>query len=314
MGRSAPARRGSASDGGGLASTAARYAAVVLGIPLVVAAVFKALDPWGFLASLNAYGVPGWLRLPVVFLLPAVELAVGSSLVAGWRRRAAAVAAAVLVAVFIGAIGYGVWLGSLEECGCFGPFLERSPGTAFAQDLVLLLLAGIVVFGGRPGARLTVGRSAVLGVLVALSLAVTGYGYAVVPSSGGAVASGSAAQLESGSGVDLERGEHLLFLFHPDCPHCAEMAPRVVAYAGDRSLPPVTGVTTNATRAQIDGYLRRHDLDIPVLRLGSGEFLRITGTGSVPQLVHVRQGEVQRSWRGRLPSRRGLRDALGPAS
>ncbi|WP_091564073.1 MauE/DoxX family redox-associated membrane protein [Klenkia taihuensis] len=99
-------------------ATAAR---LLLGGVLVVAGVLKFPDPAAAVRSVRAYQLlPEPLVAPVAFGLPAVEVVVGLALLAGVAVRAAAVAAAVLMVVFLVGI-VSAWARGLQiDCGCFG--------------------------------------------------------------------------------------------------------------------------------------------------------------------------------------------------
>lgn len=283
------------------------WARLALGVMFLVAGVGKVFDPLSFISALGSYGVPEALRAPIAMVLPALEVLVGGMLVAGWATRAAAAAAAGLMVLFIAAIGYGVWLGTLEECGCFGPFIQRSPRDAALIDLAMLAVAAALwrygpstrtAFGGWRGATLAgVGLAS---IAIASVLVVSG-------PTGVPVMVGGALDMRS---VDLRQGEHLLYLFHYECPHCAEMSPRVASYTQDPSLPPVVGLTFRTPQDEMDRYLRKYGMAIPAQVLQPQEFLGITGEGAVPQLVYVRNGKVERSWLGLLPEIEELHEEL----
>ena len=111
-------------------------------------------------------------------------------------------------------------------------------------------------------------------------------------------------------GLDLASGEYLLYLFHHECPHCAEMSPRVAAYSHEADLPPVVGLTFLTSRSDIDRYRQRYDLRMPVQVMPPQMFTRVTGEGGVPQLVYLRDGEIERTWIGILPEVAALRRTL----
>lgn len=287
-----------------LVPKAARWAAVAVGVLFLVAGFGKILEPYGFYSALASYGVTGGVRYPLAILLPATELMLGIMLVAGWKRRQAAIVAAAFFVVFIAAIGNGWSQGTLEECGCFGPFLQRSPRDALLIDLVFL---GLSLFAGGwlPS------RSPALAGWRAITLLFVGVlGMGVVSSvllgGGGGVAAVAPAM----DAVDLSRGEHLLYLFHYECPHCAEMSPRVAAYGRDPALPPVIGFTFRTPQRELDAYLEHYDLRIPAQVLSGTTFGSITGEGAVPQLVYVRGGAIVKTWLGELPFAAELREEL----
>jgi uncharacterized membrane protein YphA (DoxX/SURF4 family) len=144
--------------------TAAR---VVLGGVLVVAGVLKAADPAAAVRAVRAYRLLAESFVgPVAFGLPVIEIAVGLALLAGVFVRTAALAAAVLFAVFLVGIG-SAWARGLQiDCGCFGNGGEVAAGqTAYAvevlRDGALFLVA--VALALRPASRLALGGHPVAG-------------------------------------------------------------------------------------------------------------------------------------------------------
>lgn len=127
---------------------------IALGAVFVAAAIPKIADPPAFAHMIYNYRLmPGGLVNALALVMPWIELVVGILLVAGvWRREAALVAAALLL-VFLGAIGWNLARGHAVDCGCFE---VRSAGKTPEQlltemkwvllrDVGLLLLAAQVL-------------------------------------------------------------------------------------------------------------------------------------------------------------------------
>lgn len=285
---------------------------VVLGLLFLIAGASKSLDPWSFHVTLPDYGITGVARTFVALLTPAIEVVLGLALLLRWQTRRASLVAALALAVFLVLIGWGWWRGSLVDCGCFGAMLKRSPGEAFAIDSAFLLVAVAVWRGARGEAER--GRFAhrwrvVVSVLAGgVSLAATIALFLVGAT--GIRATLEAARHPEMAAVDLEVGEHLLYLFHPECPQCARMSPRVAEYSQTPALPAVVGFTTLTTKPDVDIYRDKYNLRIPAGILSRDSLSRITGDGSVPQLVHVRDGEILRSWVTEMPEADELRSEL----
>jgi len=124
-------------------------ARLVLGVVLVVAGWLKVSSPDEAVRAVQAYRIlPGGLTHPVGYGLPLLEVLVGLLLLLGLGTRWAAVAAGVLMVVFIAGI-VSVWARGLSiDCGCFGgggavdPFCCASRyATEIVRDLVFLGLA-----------------------------------------------------------------------------------------------------------------------------------------------------------------------------
>ena len=140
---------------------------LVLGAVLVVAGGLKVADPAAAVRAVRAYRLLAESFVgPVAFVLPVIDIAVGLALLAGVFVRTAALAAAVLFAAFLVAIG-SVWARGLQiDCGCFGGGGEVAAGqTAYPlevlRDGALLLLA--LALARRPASRLALGGRPVVG-------------------------------------------------------------------------------------------------------------------------------------------------------
>ncbi len=93
--------------------------------------------------------LPEVLVAPIAFGPPALEISVGLLLLTGAFVRAAAIAAAVLLTVFIAAVASAWARGLSIDCGCFGGGGAVAPErTAYGRELVrdaaLLALAGFL--------------------------------------------------------------------------------------------------------------------------------------------------------------------------
>jgi uncharacterized membrane protein YphA (DoxX/SURF4 family) len=130
--------------------------AIALGAVFVYASVDKILDPRAFAKIVYHYQVIGPSAalgfVPANLLavwLPWLELIVGALLITGAWRREAALITAVLLVVFVAAVGSTLVRGiDIQNCGCFA--LDDSGRAAgwklIAGDLALLAAALVVAF------------------------------------------------------------------------------------------------------------------------------------------------------------------------
>ena len=142
-------------------ATAAR---LLLGGVFVVAGAIKVPDPAAAVRAVRAYRLlPELLVAPVAFGLPMIEIAVGLALLVGAFVRTAAIAAAVLLVVFVAAVG-SAWARGLQiDCGCFGGGGQVAAGqtaypTEILRDIGLLVVA--LALARRPQSRLALGGPA----------------------------------------------------------------------------------------------------------------------------------------------------------
>jgi uncharacterized membrane protein YphA (DoxX/SURF4 family) len=114
--------------------------------------------------AVRAYRLlPESLVAPIAFGLPMIEIAVGLALLVGAFVRAAAIAAAVLLVVYVAAVG-SAWARGLQiDCGCFGGGGQVAAGqtaypTEILRDIGLLVVA--LALARRPRSRLALGGPA----------------------------------------------------------------------------------------------------------------------------------------------------------
>ncbi len=132
---------------------------IALGAVFVASAIPKLVDPPAFAHMVYNYRLlPGTLVNALALVMPWIELFVGVLLVLGAWRREAALVAALLLVVFLGAIGWNLLRGHAIDCGCFDVRAAgKTPEQLLAdmkwvmlRDVGLLLLAGQVLLATSP--------------------------------------------------------------------------------------------------------------------------------------------------------------------
>jgi uncharacterized membrane protein YphA (DoxX/SURF4 family) len=133
-----------------------RLLALVVGLVFAYASLDKIWWPERFARIVYHYQVigpnavlPPWLPNLLAVVLPWVELLTGVALVVGLWRREAGLLTAVMLVVFIAAVGSTLVRGiDIENCGCFSLDAQgRAAGLKLIlQDLALLAGALVVAF------------------------------------------------------------------------------------------------------------------------------------------------------------------------
>lgn len=114
---------------------------ILLGLMFLATGISKALAPLSFRASLQAYQLtPAAWSTPLAALVILVELAIGSMLLVNLAIRWSSLIAAILLAVFTGAIALAWRHGLAIDCGCFLGSQEPVGPVAVIRDAALLLL------------------------------------------------------------------------------------------------------------------------------------------------------------------------------
>ncbi|HPS80198.1 MAG TPA: MauE/DoxX family redox-associated membrane protein [Thermoanaerobaculaceae bacterium] len=132
-----------------------RVLGLALGGVFLYAAKDKLIDPrplitiiWGYQLLPN-----GPINLIAIFM-PWMELLVGLTLATGYKRRAGAFWATVLLTGFIGALGINAVRGLNVACGCFSTSATETHNAwlLVLRDLPMWLAAAVMLLFARAGA------------------------------------------------------------------------------------------------------------------------------------------------------------------
>jgi uncharacterized membrane protein YphA (DoxX/SURF4 family) len=283
---------------------AGRLAGRALGVVLLVAGVSKALAPMLFAQEIADYGivtnvlVTGVLAYAIVIL----ECGLGAALLVNLRPRISLSIAAVLLLVFVAAVGWAWASGATDNCGCFGPW-KRTPQQAFAEDLVFLAVIPWAWWGRRfTHAPTNAFKLAFVGVGVAAGLMIPAVAGATGgPGAAGVVGSDAFKTIEvKDIPVNLATGEHLVLLMSTACPHCQEAVPEVNALAADPRLPKLVAVAAD-DRVERGLFREDYGAQYPVGEI-SKQTLYTLLQKEFPRLFLVREGRVVRVWDGKMPT------------
>ncbi len=114
-------------------------------VVFVGSGIAKLADPGAFAVIVGAYGLmPDPMVDPVSVFLPVIEVLAGLGLLFDIRGSLEAITGMMLL--FMGVLGYGIWLGLDIDCGCFGagdPEADAFYGMRAALVRDAAMLAGI---------------------------------------------------------------------------------------------------------------------------------------------------------------------------
>jgi hypothetical protein len=278
-----------------------RWAAFGLGAWLLFTGFAKLLDPVGFAAVIEGYGIVGGAALTrgLAWGFISVEIALGGLLALGVARPAALSGAVALLALFSAVTARAWLLGKVHDCGCFGPLLERTPGQTLAQDLVLLAVAGAAFAGAaeRPAPAAWRRR---LAAVVALAAAVAPPVAAVLAAPLAEGATTGALGVEPH--LPWDPPDPVLFAFlDPLAAGAPARALNALAAAG----VPVVALTSEQPEA-IEAFRWSAGPAFEIVAVPRRLLRRLSNDRAGAFLV--RSGVVQAVWRGRIPAADELGD------
>lgn len=128
----------------------------ILIVRLLLVAIFglsgiaKLFDPEGSEKAFGDFGLPKFLQKPMVYLLPAFELAVAGTLLFVTTSWFGAIGAAGLFVIFTVGMLYQMAKGNAPDCHCFGQIRSEPVGvTSVLRNVAFLILAGFLVLQGQ---------------------------------------------------------------------------------------------------------------------------------------------------------------------
>ncbi|MGQ9895994.1 MAG: MauE/DoxX family redox-associated membrane protein [Acidobacteriota bacterium] len=278
--------------------------AVLLGLVWLVAGVIKALEPFEFVRQVAGFQlIPGKAaQTTIAWALLVTECTLGAALILGYRLRWALVAAGCLTLIFMGALGWVIVAGiPVEDCGCFGSQIKRSPKEALLEDSLMLMatvVSGWLVWPSRPGNSILKphrwrGLGVLLGALFGL-LTPLAFGFPL----GG----GDWSQIKvSGTTVNVAAGERLVALLDTECSHCQESVPKLNAYVNVKDFPQFVALCSNEEWRR-KFFIQRFEAKFELGEISKDDFKRLLADGDTPRIVLLRQGRVLAVWDGAPPS------------
>lgn len=120
----------------------------ILGAIFIFASLDKIADPAAFAQAIANYQIlpPDWVNV-VALTLPWIELVSGICLIAGKLVRGSALVIILMLAIFMGALGYSAYRGLDIACGCFS-LNDEAAGRIYLdllRDAALLAVALMVL-------------------------------------------------------------------------------------------------------------------------------------------------------------------------
>ncbi|MDX9975670.1 MAG: hypothetical protein RBU21_22000 [FCB group bacterium] len=288
----------------GILTKAARPAEMLLGLVFLVSALLKANDIDAFIIAIGLYGVVAGdtIQTAVALITLAIESALGTALVLGWRPRALTLGgAAALLLAFSGLILYGWLVNGITDCGCTGA-IKIGPKMSLLKNAALLALAATAMAGLRqnPGT----GRGVIAKTAAALLCAavITGYSYSgIEPPSAPLDRPFSQFVLEvDGHNVDLGKGEYLVAVFSSTCDHCMASVEKLNPLAELRNFPPVVGLIEGSPES-IQQFELFTGPQFPLHPIGLRTFSEFIDKFP-PRFVLVRDGIALHTWDDEVPT------------
>jgi hypothetical protein len=283
---------------------------VPAGLALAGAAFVKSADPAEFVYQMDRYQMlpHAWVPVAAAAII-VVEFTLGLGLLLDARPRITVWGAGLLLAGFTVVVAYAWSQGRIQQCGCFGHSIQRTPGeTVFEDALLVATLAGaILLLRAGPPARSGVSMlvaSLAAGIFLSVAmprLPVDNLVTALRPGARPAHLDPETLQ------DDLLKGEHFIALWQIGCDACLADFPRVENLASEPGVPQVTALFPDTNDAVMTFFLEHGpSFDVAAMpRAALKPYYR-----KLPVYFLLRDGRVLSVWRHGAPDAASVRKAL----
>lgn len=126
----------------------AKVARYIIALVLVVSGIGKLIDPGPMIEILGQTPhFSEWMIIPVVSVLPVVEIVLAIALVIRYREK---VNLLLCLGLFVGFLTFSIYCtlyGLNSDCGCFGSFLESHIGWKMVlRNFLFVLMVGFMIY------------------------------------------------------------------------------------------------------------------------------------------------------------------------
>lgn len=293
-----------------------RTAMVFLGVVLILSGGIKALDLNLFVHQIQSYGL---ITQPVITALAAwaittVECLLGTALLVNYRPRQALNLTLLLLTAFTLLTLSAAIRGSVEDCGCFGALVKRTPLQAVIEDGVLLFFTLIARWGliARQGAQTSAKTWPSLRVIFVVAAALSGATlpfFSGVPSAllgdqgEGAREIWADLQVAGVDGIALNKDTHLVVLMSASCQHCQEAVPELAMLMDELKSQPLLFVGLGQDNSEaLQDFIAEWAPPYPIGRIAPDAFWTLLGDADLPRIFLVKAGRTLNVWDGAVPT------------
>jgi len=281
---------------------------ILVGLVFLVSGLIKAFEMELFIRQIGDYDI---ISNPALILIGAwgiiiTEFCLGTSLIINYKPGISIPPAALLIIIFIGTTGWAWYTGATDDCGCFGSWVERTPGEAIVEDIFLLaallfswkynkkvknwpfhLKEFLIIFAFLAGLVLPL----LTGTLPdRINRLITGTGEGEY----------EAFNLEGFTSFDLSTGRYIIIIMSTDCSHCREEVDNLISISSDNSLPKVLALTMN-DEEQREDFIDEFEPGFNIYQIPDDDFWRLLEDGDIPRTILINDGRILKKWDYKTP-------------
>ena len=263
-----------------------------------------------FVLQLKGYGLVldyEWLAVSAWALI-IVECTLGVGLILFYRPKLTLTLTGILFLCFQGVTSWAWLTNATKECGCFGVWLQRSPGEAAVESLLMFAATVVSLIMSR-FYQARQNRIKALAVICAsiggfILPFVFGFSLSQTEQSSWEKIEDEIARLEvlGLDDIDFSQGEYLIVLMATDCDHCQDVVPELNSLSQGPNPPSVVGLCANYEE-QVSMFLEEFQPTFRIGRIKENAFWHLLREGEMPRIILVRDKKVQQVWDHTIPTR-----------
>ena len=273
-----------------------------VGVVFLLTALVKSLDVTPFARQLAEYGFARIARSRVVPLLfVGYEWLLGSALLL--RLTDALIPVGLLtIVVFIAITAWGTLTHRVEDCGCYGGFLQLTPVQSILLDCVYASLLA-VAWTGRAPVEQWLPAWWQLAIVLAVTIAGTAmaarsiltpiYKFTLL---------GKGKRWKQGwlkeSPRDVSQGSHFVVFLSQTCPHCKRWVPLMNVIEVQPQFPQVMGIMS-VKGDDKEAFQREHLIHFPITYMPKSRVAFFTN--AFPTAALIQEGKIVEKWEGQFP-------------
>ena len=285
-----------------------RFLAVGVGLVLLIAGVLKGLDIQLFIRQIRDYGIISGrpVLIASAWGLIVLECGLGAALILLYRPKIVMPLTAILFLIFTVVTGWAWVTGATENCGCYGNWIQHTPGQAVIENLILLAATVLAWMGSRhsPAPQTRIKAWAVIvACLIGLAMpAAFGLPTWETDQSGPEPLHFDPIQVPGLGNVDLNTGAYLIVLMGTDCVHCQETIPDLNRLAEDPDLPTLIALCTGE-EADCIAFTETFLPIFPIGHISEDLFWHLLADGDMPRTILLQEGRISHVWDKTVPTR-----------
>lgn len=205
---------------------------IVVGILFIVSGFLKAIKTGDFVLLIDDYGFTAVSSLSPVIII--TEISFGLAILFNTYRKEAALAALIMILSFTFILIYAIITNKVNDCGCFGSFIQLPTWLTFLKNIVLIIcLYGIFRWSEPVKYNITLIKIIVFIIIIATAGFMTGYTYFDTSKSGNNI-DYTHQNIKQTSFMkylpDKTPKTMMIFCFSYACPYCLNSIAQVELY------------------------------------------------------------------------------------